>query len=129
MSEVPALRRRNPLNILVTGGASRTGVTIHIFGNDYEISDGTCIPDYIHVGDIADAHVRALDYLRNEGESCALNLANERGGQRGDRGGRNGRRGQHHVGNRAASSRRSTDLDGRRKPRSRAPQMGSGALQ
>jgi UDP-glucose 4-epimerase len=59
--------------------AARTGVTIRIFGNDYETPDGTCIRDYIHVGDIADAHVRALDHLRSGGESCALNLANERG--------------------------------------------------
>ena len=59
--------------------AARTGVTIRIFGNDYETPDGTCIRDYIHVGDIADAHVRALDHLRGGGESCALNLANERG--------------------------------------------------
>jgi UDP-glucose-4-epimerase GalE len=59
--------------------AARTGVTIRIFGNDYETPDGTCIRDYVHVSDIADAHVRALDHLRNGGESCALNLANERG--------------------------------------------------
>jgi UDP-glucose-4-epimerase GalE len=59
--------------------AARTGATIRIFGNDYETPDGTCIRDYIHVDDIAEAHVRALDHLRGGGESCALNLANERG--------------------------------------------------
>jgi UDP-glucose-4-epimerase GalE len=59
--------------------AAHAGVTVRIFGNDYETPDGTCIRDYIHVDDIADAHVRALDYLRNGGKSCALNLANERG--------------------------------------------------
>jgi len=59
--------------------AARTGATIRIFGDDYETPDGTCIRDYIHVGDIAEAHVRALDHLRGGGESCALNLANERG--------------------------------------------------
>jgi UDP-arabinose 4-epimerase len=59
--------------------AARTGVTVRIFGDDYETPDGTCIRDYIHVCDIADAHVRALDHLRTGGRSCALNLANERG--------------------------------------------------
>jgi UDP-glucose 4-epimerase len=41
--------------------------------------DGTCIRDYIHVLDIADAHVRAIDYLMGGGESCSINLANARG--------------------------------------------------
>ena len=47
-----------------------------VFGDDYETADGNCIRDYIHVVDIADAHVRALDYLLSGGSSCALNLAN-----------------------------------------------------
>jgi UDP-glucose-4-epimerase GalE len=59
--------------------AARDGTAIRIFGTDYETADGTCIRDYIHVMDIADAHVRALDYLLGGGRSCALNLANERG--------------------------------------------------
>jgi len=59
--------------------SARTGATVRIFGGDYETPDGTCIRDYIHVGDIAEAHVRALAHLRGGGESCALNLANERG--------------------------------------------------
>jgi UDP-glucose-4-epimerase GalE len=45
-----------------------------IFGNDYPTPDGTCIRDYIHVEDLAMAHVRALDYLRDGGESTALNV-------------------------------------------------------
>jgi UDP-glucose-4-epimerase GalE len=56
--------------------AARERTTIRIFGTDYETPDGTCIRDYIHVVDIADAHVRALDYLLGGGQSCALNLAN-----------------------------------------------------
>jgi UDP-arabinose 4-epimerase len=52
---------------------------IQVFGTDYETTDGTCIRDYIHVMDIADAHVRALDHLLSGGESCALNLANAQG--------------------------------------------------
>lgn len=38
-----------------------------VYGNDYETPDGTCIRDYIHVTDIADAHVRALEYLLSGG--------------------------------------------------------------
>jgi UDP-glucose-4-epimerase GalE len=45
-----------------------------IFGNDYPTADGTCIRDYIHVEDLAIAHVRALDHLRDGGESIALNV-------------------------------------------------------
>jgi UDP-glucose-4-epimerase GalE len=56
-----------------------TGKPIRVFGDDYETPDGSCIRDYIHVSDLADAHVRALDYLLNGGGSCALNLANARG--------------------------------------------------
>lgn len=45
-----------------------------IFGSDYDTRDGTCMRDYIHVLDLADAHVRALDYLLDGGETVALNL-------------------------------------------------------
>ena len=50
-----------------------------VYGNDYETPDGTCIRDYIHVTDIADAHVHALEYLLSGGTSCAFNLANAQG--------------------------------------------------
>jgi UDP-arabinose 4-epimerase len=45
-----------------------------VFGTDYPTPDGTAIRDYIHVTDIADAHVKALQYLSGQGESTALNL-------------------------------------------------------
>ncbi|PYB77444.1 UDP-glucose 4-epimerase GalE [Rhizobium wuzhouense] len=45
-----------------------------IFGDDYETRDGTCIRDYVHVTDLADAHVRAVEYLLNGGETVAINL-------------------------------------------------------
>ncbi len=45
-----------------------------IFGSDYPTPDGTCIRDYIHVTDLAGAHVRALRHLENGGASMALNL-------------------------------------------------------
>lgn len=45
-----------------------------VFGSDYETRDGTCVRDYIHVLDLADAHVRAVEYLLKGGDSVALNL-------------------------------------------------------
>ncbi|KAA0699001.1 UDP-glucose 4-epimerase GalE [Neorhizobium sp. P12A] len=45
-----------------------------VFGSDYDTRDGTCVRDYIHVLDLADAHVRAVEYLLNGGQSVALNL-------------------------------------------------------
>ena len=59
--------------------AARTGTAVRICGTDYDTPDGTCVRDYIHVSDIADAHVRAFKHLLRGGESCALNLANARG--------------------------------------------------
>jgi UDP-arabinose 4-epimerase len=59
--------------------AARTETPVRIFGGDYDTPDGSCVRDYIHVSDIADAHVQALEYLLNGGSSCALNLANARG--------------------------------------------------
>jgi UDP-glucose-4-epimerase GalE len=47
---------------------------IEIFGTDYPTPDGTCIRDYIHVSDLAEAHVLGLEYLERGGESTALNL-------------------------------------------------------
>lgn len=49
---------------------------VSIFGNDYPTPDGTCIRDYIHVSDLADAHIRSLEYLKNGGPSTSLNLGN-----------------------------------------------------
>jgi UDP-glucose 4-epimerase len=46
---------------------------LSIFGTDYDTPDGTGVRDYIHVEDLADAHVKALDYLRSEGASATLN--------------------------------------------------------
>ncbi|WP_319541568.1 UDP-glucose 4-epimerase GalE [uncultured Pseudodesulfovibrio sp.] len=52
---------------------------ITIFGTDYPTPDGTCLRDYIHVTDLADAHVKALDYLESGGVSRAFNLGNGNG--------------------------------------------------
>jgi UDP-arabinose 4-epimerase len=59
--------------------AARDGNAVQIYGNDYDTPDGTCIRDYVHVMDIAEAHVRALDYLLHGGVSCTCNLANAHG--------------------------------------------------
>ncbi len=53
--------------------------TLYIFGTDYDTPDGTGVRDYIHVEDLADAHLRALDYLRAGGESTVLNCGYGRG--------------------------------------------------
>jgi UDP-glucose-4-epimerase GalE len=48
--------------------------TLQVFGDDYPTPDGTCLRDYIHVTDLADAHVRAFDWLANGGASEAFNV-------------------------------------------------------
>jgi UDP-glucose 4-epimerase len=52
---------------------------IKIFGTDYDTPDGTCIRDYIHVTDLAEAHILALEYLQNGGKSDFFNLGNGNG--------------------------------------------------
>lgn len=52
---------------------------VTIFGEDYPTPDGTCIRDYIHVSDLADAHILALNYLRGGGNSDIFNLGNGKG--------------------------------------------------
>ncbi|MCY7485292.1 UDP-glucose 4-epimerase GalE [Paenibacillus alvei] len=52
---------------------------ISVFGNDYDTADGTCIRDYIHVSDLADAHIKSIHYLKSGGESAVFNLGNGNG--------------------------------------------------
>ncbi len=52
---------------------------VYIFGTDYHTTDGTCIRDYIHVDDIAKAHIIGLDYLLAGGKSMPFNLGNGKG--------------------------------------------------
>lgn len=65
-----------PLTIYAALGISEE---IRIFGTDYPTKDGTCIRDYIHVMDLADAHVRALEYLKEREKSDSFNLGNNNG--------------------------------------------------
>lgn len=64
---------------LVLQAASGRRPAITVFGRDYDTPDGTCIRDYIHVVDLVDAHVLALDYLQQGCGSAAFNLGNGNG--------------------------------------------------
>ena len=56
--------------------ANGTRKQISVFGDDYPTKDGTCVRDYIHVTDLAQAHILALDYLLNGGDNNVFNLGN-----------------------------------------------------
>ena len=58
--------------------AAGGGEPLQIFGEDYPTPDGTCLRDYIHVSDLADAHVRALRRLEDGGASASYNVGTER---------------------------------------------------
>jgi UDP-glucose-4-epimerase GalE len=58
--------------------AAQRGASIDIFGEDYPTPDGTCLRDYIHVTDLADAHLRALAWLQSGGASGTYNVGTER---------------------------------------------------
>lgn len=64
---------------LVLRAALGTRQQLTVFGTDYDTPDGTAVRDYIHVSDLASAHVAALEYLFRGGESGAFNLGNGRG--------------------------------------------------
>ena len=64
---------------LVIDAALGRRLAIQVFGTDYDTPDGTCVRDYIHVSDLARAHVLALDYLDRGGASIRLNLGNGAG--------------------------------------------------
>ena len=64
---------------LVLDAAAGKRSAITVYGDDYDTPDGTCIRDYIHVTDLADAHVRALNALGQGAEGAAYNLGNGQG--------------------------------------------------
>ncbi|HEX2237793.1 MAG TPA: UDP-glucose 4-epimerase GalE [Gammaproteobacteria bacterium] len=64
---------------LVLQAASGRRESITLYGNDYDTTDGTCIRDYIHVSDLCDAHLLALEQLTQGGESNRYNLGNGQG--------------------------------------------------
>jgi UDP-glucose-4-epimerase GalE len=59
---------------LALAAAAGKGPDLEIFGSDYPTEDGTCVRDYIHVNDLAEAHVLALEFLERNQQSLALNL-------------------------------------------------------
>lgn len=72
---------KNPANLLPVIMEAACGMRkgIQIFGNDYDTRDGTCIRDYVHVTDLANAHVKALEYISKNNESLTVNLGSETG--------------------------------------------------
>ena len=68
-------------HLIPTALQTATGarLELQIFGNDYDTPDGTCVRDYIHVEDLAEAHVLALEHLAGGGESHILNLGTGNG--------------------------------------------------
>ena len=71
----------NPETHLVplTIHAALSSTPVTIFGENYDTPDGSCIRDYVHVADIAEAHVLTLKYLLNGGKSAPFNVASARG--------------------------------------------------
>ncbi|MDR0376926.1 MAG: UDP-glucose 4-epimerase GalE, partial [Spirochaetaceae bacterium] len=72
---------QNPANLLPVIMEAACGMRdcVPVFGAGYDTRDGTCIRDYVHVTDLAAAHVLSLDYLVGEGKSLTVNLGSERG--------------------------------------------------
>lgn len=64
---------------LVLRAAMNPGIPFTVYGNDYDTPDGTCIRDYIHVSDLARAHVLALEKLARDGGGLTYNLGNGKG--------------------------------------------------
>ncbi|QPO11983.1 UDP-glucose 4-epimerase GalE [Thalassospira sp. A40-3] len=72
-------RKATHLIKIASQAATGTRPQMAIYGEDYETPDGTCIRDYIHVSDLANAHVLALEYLERGGESDVMNCGYGRG--------------------------------------------------
>jgi UDP-arabinose 4-epimerase len=64
---------------LVLTAAANQNIKITVFGDDYDTPDGTCVRDYIHVSDLADAHILALKALEGGAKTTAYNLGNGKG--------------------------------------------------
>lgn len=74
-------REQNPQNLLPIIMETATGKreSFAIFGSDYDTPDGTCVRDYIHVSDLASAHVAAIKHLMTDKKSYCLNLGTGQG--------------------------------------------------
>jgi len=74
LGEFPITKPNNLVPIITQTAVGKNSLTV--FGNDYNTRDGYCVRDYIHVTDIADAHVKALNYLMDGKNKNALSLFN-----------------------------------------------------
>jgi UDP-glucose 4-epimerase len=74
-------QERDALNLIpiTMEVANGTRDTMEVFGNDYDTHDGTGVRDYIHVNDLATAHVKAMNYIREHDKDLTLNLATGEG--------------------------------------------------
>lgn len=79
-SELSGLEQ-NPANLIPVVMETACGIRkeMSVFGDDYDTPDGTCIRDYVHVTDLSDAHVKALDYIAKNNTNLKLNLGSEVG--------------------------------------------------
>jgi UDP-glucose 4-epimerase len=78
IGELPIGTPNNLVPIITQSAAGRRG-PVTVFGKDYPTPDGTCIRDYVHVADLASAHVRALELLGQNGGSSVFNIGTGRG--------------------------------------------------
>jgi UDP-glucose 4-epimerase len=69
---------RNLLPLVIRATLGQSG-PVQVFGTDYPTPDGTAIRDYIHVADLAEAHIQAIHYLERDGPSAVLNIGTGRG--------------------------------------------------
>jgi UDP-glucose 4-epimerase len=72
---------KNPANLLPVTMETAAGrrEKLEIFGDNYSTVDGTCIRDYVHVTDLADAHIKAFEYVEKNNASVTVNLGSEEG--------------------------------------------------
>ncbi len=77
----PCGLEQNPANLLPVIMETACGMRqkMKVFGSDYDTRDGTCIRDYVHVTDLATAHVLALEYISKNNQSLTVNLGSEKG--------------------------------------------------